>query len=302
MEDIFNQIAAATRPQQASNFLNMFDEISENIPEAKGSEAEQAELEQKSFEWHIERAKHYTGSEQSDLASGGRVNLKAGLTAEHPLVKWGKTAQKIILKKHAILNMTEDGQVQYVYQEMKKDFVQTRWGNENEPIARAKYEEKTGYKVEVTGFTENPKCSFHGGSFDGHILGLVWDDYLKRKAKGIIEIKCHYDPVLHEMELQLAKKCEEKFKETGIPYFDTFHEYFPQFQNNVEAGEADFIDFISFDPRRKEPEDLCIIRVYRDEIFCEDMMNRVRKAKQIQNLLAENYSIEKAIIEVETNN
>lgn len=271
MEDIFNQIAAATRPQQASNFLNMFDEISENIPEAKGSEAEQAELEQKSFEWHLNRMEKFTGSKIPNLMKSGRGKGE----------EWGATAVAVILEMATLATMTEDGRNEYIMQQMRKEFVQTKWGNDNEPIARAEYEKQTGYTVNVTGFTVNPKCKFHGGSFDGEIVG----------EKGIIEIKCPFDPIKHIQNLNL--------KRNGL---DSKHEYYGQIQSNIETAGADWCDFVSFDPRQDENHRLVIIRVLRDQIYIDAMMERIFKARKIYELYMLGLSIENAIKQININN
>ena len=132
----------------------------------------------------------------------------------------------------ALSTMTEAGKIEYVKQELAKDYRATAWGNENEPEAREAYRLKTGYDVRETGFMVNPHCVFHGGSFDGEVLE-------NGERVGIIEIKCPYNPVIHAQNANL--------KRTGL---SASHAYYPQIQSNIEVAGIQWCDFVSFDPRQ----------------------------------------------------
>lgn len=232
------------------------------IPETKESVIAEKEMEQKSFEWHLARIDKFTGSKIPSLMKQGRGKGQ----------EWGETAKGVIMEMFTLQCMTDEGRAEWIYQQMRKDFVQTRWGNEHENAARNEYMELTGNKVEVTGFTVNPKCDYHGGSFDGIT------------EKGIIEIKCPFDPVKHMSNISLS-----------IDGLDNSHEYYGQIQSNIEVAGVDWCDFISFDPRQGEKHRIAIIRVVRDQIYIDAMMKRIYDAKSILDKLVEGYSIDKAI-------
>src|SRR5574344_1784074 len=109
----------------ALNFDDVFDAI--QIPEA--SEVAQAEAanDQKTFEWHLERIYKWTGSSIPNLMKQGRGKGQ----------EWGDTALGVILEKFALQCMTEEGREEYIYQQMRKEFIPCKWGNENEQIGRA---------------------------------------------------------------------------------------------------------------------------------------------------------------------
>lgn len=247
------------------------------------------ELEQRTFEWHLKRMFLFTGSRIPALMKQGRGKGEL----------WGATALGVINEMYTLRCMTDEGRAMYIAEQMRKDFVQTRWGNENEAIARQLYEEKTGYKVVVTGFTVNPTCEFHGGSFDGEVQNAKPMAVDKGKTyggvktleitngTGIIEIKCPFDPMKHMDNYDLA-----------LNGLTPDHDYYPQIQSNIETAKADWCDFISFDPRQGEEHRLVIIRVLRDEFFIEGMMNRIRDAKKIFDLRMAGVSVKDAVKEV----
>jgi hypothetical protein len=257
------------------------------------SKKEVAELNQRTFDWHLKRMFRFTGSQIDNLLSAGRADKKRGITAGHPLTIWGKTALSVIREKKTLWTMTDEGRADYVLQQMQKDFYPTRWGNDNEPIARKAYCEKTGYKVKETGFSVNAKCDYHGGSFDGEVVK-------NGKTIGIIEIKCPYDPIKHDLNLDLMTDIDNMRLESGDDrWFDVHHDYYGQIQSNIETAGVDWCDFVSFDPRQSDKYKLAIIRVYRDEIYCENMMDRVHKAKKIFDMAINGMSINQACVEVE---
>lgn len=291
------------------NIVNPFSGITgagavfiENAVETNKKET--VESMQRTFEWHLERMFRFTGSQIDALLCSGRVDKKRGINAGHPLTVWGKTALNVIREKKTLWTMTEEGRAEYVHQQMSKEFRQTVWGNENEPFARELYQERTGLKVKEVGFMVNPKCDYHGGSFDGEIIGTVYDPSCPEegnRTKGIIEIKSPFDPMKHDANLDLMNEVASKRLETGDPkWFDVHHDYYGQIQSNIETAHADWCDFVSFDPRQNEKNRIAIIRIYRDALFCETMMNRIHKAKLIFDLAIAGMTINAACIEVET--
>ena len=83
---------------------------------------------------------------------------------------------------------------------------------------------------------------------------------------------------------------------TGI---DVKHEYYGQIQCNIEVSGVDWCDFISYDPRQDNAHKIVIIRVERDQIYIDAMMDRIHKAKRILDIYLAGKSIEESIKEVE---
>jgi hypothetical protein len=268
--------------------ISPFADLPEIGGESQPWRKENYEMAQRSKEWFLHRWDKFTGSEIPDLMKQGRGKDE----------QWGATAKKVILRKISYERMTNEGREMQAEIEMRKDFVQTRWGNTYEPEARAKYAEQTGYLVNEVGFMVNPEMPFNGGSFDGEVghresidISTIEDsarvvkryEYGAFKRIGIIEIKCPYDPDKHESNASLS-----------ISGIDVKHEYYAQIQNNINVAGVDWCDFISYDPRKKQEYQLVIIRVNRDDIFIAGMVERIKKAQQIKEMVLNGVAIDDA--------
>jgi len=115
-------------------------------------------------------------------------------------------------------------------------FVSTamQWGIEKEPEAKAAYEAKTGRIITDVGFIDHPRIEFCGASPDGFV-----DD-------GLIEIKCpntatHVGWIL----------------DGGIP-----EEHRAQMTLQAAVTGRGWVDFVSYDPRMPEPQQLLVRRFY----------------------------------------
>jgi putative phage-type endonuclease len=115
-------------------------------------------------------------------------------------------------------------------------FVSTamQWGIEKEPEAKAAYEAKTGRIITDVGFIDHPRIEFCGASPDGFV-----DD-------GLIEIKCpntatHVGWIL----------------DGGIP-----EEHKAQMTLQAAVTGRSWVDFVSYDPRMPEPQQLLVKRFY----------------------------------------
>lgn len=142
-------------------------------------------------------------------------------------------------------------------------------GKRNEPKANIAYELEHGLIVERSGFLPHPEIEWVGVSPDG----VVYDS----GEKGIIEIKCPYDPGVHlETWLRgrnaLASVLLGEKLETPIP-----PEHIPQVQGNMWVCDAAFCDFISYDPRFPEHMQLYVHRVRRDEPYIANLKAEVLK-------------------------
>jgi putative phage-type endonuclease len=115
-------------------------------------------------------------------------------------------------------------------------FVSTamQWGIEKEPEAKAAYEAKTGRIITDVGFIDHPRIEFCGASPDGFV-----DD-------GLIEIKCpntstHVGWIL----------------DGSIP-----EEHKAQMTLQAAVTGRSWVDFVSYDPRMPEPQQLLVRRFY----------------------------------------
>ncbi len=125
-----------------------------------------------------------------------------------------------------------------------------RWGTDNEPLARAAYEARTGELVEEVGLLLHPRIEQAGASPDG-LVGL----------DGQIEIKCP-NSATHVRTLR-----------TGKPE----GKYVTQMQWQLACTGRAWCDFISFDPRMPEGLQLFVTRIKRDDDLIKDLEAEVAK-------------------------
>ena len=123
--------------------------------------------------------------------------------------------------------MTGDIMDKFVNQAMQ-------WGIEKEPEAKAAYESKTGRIIRDVGFIDHPRIQFCGASPDGFV-----DD-------GLVEIKCpttatHVGWIL----------------DGGIP-----EEHKAQMTLQAAVTGRIWVDFVSYDPRMPEAQQLLVRRFY----------------------------------------
>ncbi|MEK7945756.1 lambda exonuclease family protein [Pigmentiphaga sp. YJ18] len=119
------------------------------------------------------------------------------------------------------------------------------WGIEAEPHAVAAYEVETGNVVRPGGFFTHPSYPFIGASPDS----LIGDE-------GGLECKCPHDETVHIQTLL-----------DGMPA-----EHMPQVQGNLLVTGRAWWDFISYDPRQREPYRLYVQRIPRDEAYCQTLL------------------------------
>lgn len=136
------------------------------------------------------------------------------------------------------------------------------WGTELEELAAKVYAEKTGTVVEKASFivyNDN-----YGGSPDGIIA-----------PDGIIEIKCPYVSANH-FKHGLIKSATDLKKVAPNYYY--------QCVSNMLCANAQWCDFISYDPRVDECCNMYIFRLNRDEAEIEAVKAKIESAA---TLLAE---------------
>lgn len=109
-----------------------------------------------------------------------------------------------------------------------------QWGIENEPIAKAAYEARTGALLGDVGFVLHPEIEFYGAS----------PDALHEEACGLIEVKC--PATTTHLAYMVAGTVPEQYK--------------PQMLTQLACTGRQWCDFVSFDPRLPERQQLFIVR------------------------------------------
>ncbi len=134
-------------------------------------------------------------------------------------LKGGKESDKRRKLKIEVIaeRMTDSMVSRYVNDAMQ-------WGIEQEPAARARYEEVTGTLVQLCGFAIHGDINFFGASPDG----LVDKD-------GLIEIKCPTTPTYMEWVVNGVVPNQHK----------------PQMLAQLAVTGRQYVDFFAFDPRIK---------------------------------------------------
>jgi len=146
----------------------------------------------------------------------------------------------------------------------------TSWGKAAEDMARYHYHLKTGNVVSECEFIQSDIPGY-GGSPDGRI----------KVGNGIIEIKAPYDPA-HHLEHCLIESIDDIHKE----------EYW-QMVSNMRVCNADWCDFVSFDPRIDSDLGLFIFRLYREKEKAneEKMMLKIEKALEYKEQIEKRLKI-----------
>jgi hypothetical protein len=128
-----------------------------------------------------------------------------------------------------------------------------KWGRDVEPYARQAYSFVTGNVVKQASFINHPTYHpFVGVSPDGLI------------GKNGCEFKCPKDPRLHI----------ERFK-NGM----NEKEFMPQVQGCIWVCEADWWDWISYDPRMPTHLQMYMQRVWRDDKYIKNLEKEVLVAE-----------------------
>jgi putative phage-type endonuclease len=133
------------------------------------------------------------------------------------------------------------------------------WGIQNEPLAKAAYENLKDVVVEPGGFAIHPKIEFFGASPDG----LIGND-------GLLECKCP-NTVTH-LEYLLAGVVPDDYK--------------PQMLAQMACTGRQWCDFVSYDPRLPKKLRLFVKRLERDEKAISEMESEVTKfLSEVDDLL-----------------
>lgn len=162
----------------------------------------------------------------------------------------GKSGEAVTRKKYKVKLLAErlTGASQDFYTNAAME-----WGTEQEPYARMAYEVANDVLVDKTGFWPHETIKWVGVSPDG----LVDND-------GLVEIKCpntttHLDYILDDK----------------VPT-----EYYKQIQCQLWVTGRSWCDFISFDPRLPQRNQLFVKRCFRDEALMAEMEKEIREFLQ----------------------
>lgn len=143
-----------------------------------------------------------------------------------------------------------------------------QWGTDQEANARALYEKLTGRYIVEVGSCKHPTISNFASSPDGYF----YDE--NTGENGCLEIKCpnqatfmRYKCEIHDNTSLLAVK----------------YEYFYQCMAHIFCVEAQWCDFVVYNPFQTDP--IHIVRILPDEKVFAEMEKRIRAANDIINEL-----------------
>lgn len=139
------------------------------------------------------------------------------------------------------------------------------WGTELESTAIEFYTTKTGIVVDKASFI--PFSERYGGSPDGLV-----------NPKGVIEVKCPYSSANHFKHGMI--KTDADFKKI-VPA------YYYQCVSNMICAEADWCDFISYDPRVHDQYQMFVYRLHRNDEEVQNVHHRLEVATKYMQELAE---------------
>jgi hypothetical protein len=145
-----------------------------------------------------------------------------------------------------------------------------QWGIDQEANAFAAYEAHSGHLVNRTGFLSCDELMI-GCSLDGDVNGFT----------GIVELKCP------------KTATHLKYLKAGV----VPSEHVPQIVHNLLVTNAQWCDFVSYDPRLPEEYRLFVVRMPRDEkqiasyqvalsLFLSDVEKDVAELQQLRGFVA----------------
>lgn len=215
--------------------------------------------EQHSLEWYRKRLGNFTGSRVGDLMKTSRK------TGE----MFGDTAKSYIYQVAAERNMNqsvvEDDELFQMYlNQVEIGSKAMRWGNEQEGNARSLYEKITGRRIVETGSCAHPSIPHFASSPDGY----YYDE--DTHEKGCIEIKSPSQYVFMMF-------CGEITGNDSLKKVRP--EYYYQCMAHMMCLEADWCDFVAFNPFQKHP--IHIVRILPEPDVFTEMEKRIRTANDI---------------------
>lgn len=222
--------------------------------------------EQGTLDWHRERLGIFTSSKINDLIGKLKIDkdgnyIKPDFTAKTALNYIYKKASERLLKWEIVND--DDAFMEYLSQ----NSISTRsmqWGTDNEPYAKKRYANKIRGEVLEYGmqtYVHNGIILF-GDSPDGIIE-------VSKSERGSLEIKCP-DSSTHIVYCTMKDESD---------LLKIEQDYYIQCQGHIMANDADWCDFVSYDPRMQK--DYHCIRVYPNKDIQELMISVLLSANNI---------------------
>ena len=213
----------------------------------KELEAPLVKIKQRTPEWFKAQLGRFSASNAGFVIVGAR----GGVSAKREDYK-NKIVDQTLDPEKCLAEILEEEQ------RKKPDSIQ--WGLDNEAKALQAYEIESGNLVDEVGIFLDPTNERICASPDGVLFS----------GDAIIEIKCPYSASYHKDFINM--------KAAGIPVDDpAFLEkvktlgtagksgYYNQMQLQMNCTETDRCDFVTFDPRLHEDEQLMIIPIQRNQ-------------------------------------
>lgn len=238
-----------------------------------------ATTDQRTAEWYLSRKGKITASECVALMLNGKRDMTPeeleAFKLSNPKSKAKTTETPFSDATYTYLNekvaerlMTDDAFIENIEGNGFKA-KPLQWGIDHEDEAIARYIFDTSCSVTGIGFVPLKEYEhLVGGSPDG----LVLDTY--RSTNGIIEVKCPYTSAVH-IDYLLCNSVEELRKDTSYG-----EKYYAQMQLNMMVTDTIWCDFVSYDPRMERSKQLKVLRVYRDDKWCAEMLVRLDMAQK----------------------
>lgn len=213
---------------------------------------------QRSLDWFRKRLGKFTGSKIGDLMKSGRNKDQL----------FGDTAYSYIYQVAAERNMnpltiSDDDLFEEYLSQVDISTKAMRWGVEKESEARDIYEIKTSNRIVETGLCIHKSIKDFASSPDGYYCS---DD----GEKGCIEIKCVSQSVFIKYKTLVSD---------NNSLYSTEPKYFYQCQSHMMCTDAQWCDFIIYNPFQKKS--MYVVRIYPDQNVFDQIENRINAANKI---------------------
>ena len=218
---------------------------------------------QRTLDWYRARLGNVTGSRVSDIMKSGRKKEDV----------FGDTAMTYIYSLAAERDMNpiildDDIAFEEYLEQVNVETKAMRWGTEQEENARSFYERVTGRRIVEVGSCKHPTIEHFASSPDG----FFYDE--DAKEKGVIEIKCPSQAVFMRYAANISD---------NESLLRTEPKYFYQCMAHMMCTEADWCDFVVFNPFQSHP--MHTARIYPDLDVFKKMESRVIQANELINSL-----------------
>lgn len=204
-------------------------------------------MEQHTNEWFKARLGKITGSAVSKIfGSSRKKDEKFGDTAKTYLYQIA--AERLMNSQYIDI----DEMFEYYLEQTNVSTKDMRWGNDQEPFARALYEKHyakpIGITIKETGSIQDDERPFFASSPDGLM-------YHKEKIVGCIEIKCPNQATYMRYKTEITDAASLKAVKP---------EYYWQVLSHIMVTRAHCCDFVAYCPWQSDP--LHVVRVLEDDV------------------------------------